>query len=201
MIKFKSLNEYNNVWLTSDSHYSHKNIVRGTTTWDLTQHGGINSVRDFDTVEEMNKELITSINKYVKKEDILIHCGDVSFAGIGEYYNFISKVNCKNFIHLRGNHDHKQENLQDIGYFQFKGFKFMACHYPMLVWHQSHKDVRLAFGHVHGSNPGIGKSQDVGVDVAKKLYGEYRPFNWTEFRDLTDDKKTYLESHHNKNTN
>ncbi len=203
MIKFESLNDYNDVWLTSDTHYSHKNIVRGVTTWDVKDHGGIHSLRDFDTVEQMNNVLIDGINNNVGENDILIHCGDVAFSGIGQYYEFLQRVKCKNFVHLRGNHCHQKEHegLRDIGYYQFKGFKFVAMHYPALVWHQSHKDARLAFGHVHDSNPGVGRSQDVGVDVAKRLYGEYRPFNWTEFRDLTNNKKAYLESHHNSRTN
>lgn len=203
MIKFESLNQYNNVWLTSDSHYSHKNICRGTTNWNLKNQNEINSVRDFDTVEEMNNALVKGVNDYVKEGDVIVHCGDVAFSGIGQYYEFLERINCKNIIHLRGNHCHQKEhiNLRDIGYYQFKGFNFVAMHYPAMIWHQSHKDSRLAFGHVHGSNPGIGRSQDVGVDVAKKLYGEYRVFNWTEFRDITDKKKIYLESHHNKNTN
>lgn len=200
MIKFESLNEYNDVWLTSDTHYSHKNICRGVSTWEGE---GSHSVRDFDTVEQMNDALIKGINDYVKEEDVIIHCGDVAFAGIGQYYEFLERVNCKNFIHLRGNHCHQKEhaNLKDIGYFQFQGFKLMAMHYPAMIWHQSHKDVRLAFGHVHGSNPGVGRSQDVGVDVAYRMFGEYRVFHWSEFRALTDKKKKYLESHHNENTN
>lgn len=201
MIKFESLNEYNDLWLTSDTHYAHKNICKGETSWDLSTHGGENSVRDFDTLEQMNDALIKGINDYVKEDDVLVHVGDVHFGGIGRYFEFIERIKVKNFIHLQGNHCHLHKDIRQIGYYQFKGFQFVACHYPMLVWHQSHKEVPLAFGHVHGSNKGIGKSQDVGVDVAFNLYGEYRVFHWTEFRDLTAKKKTYLESHHNARTN
>ena len=41
-----------NVWITSDTHYSHKNICRGVTAW-RTQEGEIpvSQTRDFSTIE------------------------------------------------------------------------------------------------------------------------------------------------------
>ena len=77
----------------------------------------------------------------------------------------------------------------------------MCSHYPYLLWHQSHKSVPLMFGHVHGSNPGVGKSMDVGIDNIFKLTGEYRPINLETFEAFVSNKEVYLESHHNSTTN
>ena len=223
MIKFQSLNKYTNVWLTSDSHYQHRNICRGTSTWwdsnipESEQRGSyqdfLDSTRDFETIESMNQALVDGINNNVGKNDVLVHCGDWSFGGaftIGEFYD---RINCKNVVLTPGNHDNNIRDregfksmfqnvvpINDMQYLQWKGNRFMVSHYPILVWHQSHKEVPLAFGHVHGSNPGIGKSLDVGVDNAFKIFGEYRPFSIDEFLHITSAKETYLESHHNSKT-
>lgn len=213
MIKFESLNHYDNVFLVSDSHFSHKNICRGTSSWFDTDLDGnkvpSGGTRDFDTLEGMNQAILKGI-EVVGENDVLLHCGDVAFGGKENIYEYVGK--CKGDIMLTaGNHDHHIlkdpeiaglfKSVRDIQYVQFKGQKIVMCHYPMLVWHQSHKKTRLAYGHVHGSNPGVGKSQDVGVDVAKKLFNQYRPFTFAEFIKLTDDREIYLESHHGPNTN
>lgn len=213
MIKFQSLNNYKNVFLTSDSHHSHKNICRGTSSWfDLDKDGNeipSSGTRDFDTVEDMDNALIKGL-ECVGENDVLLHCGDVAFGGKENILEYCS--HCKGDIILTiGNHDHnilKYEYIQeefksirDIQYVQFKGQKIVMCHYPLLVWMASHKKSRLASGHVHGSNPGVGKSIDVGVDTAFKRFGEYRPYTFAEFIKLTDDRQVYLESHHGPNTN
>lgn len=202
MIKFQSLNDYDNIWLTADSHYAHKNICRGTSVWD-------SGYRDFDTLEEMNQSIIKGL-ECVAENDALLHCGDVAFGGKDNISEYCSK--CKGDIFLTvGNHDHNIlnypyirdnfESIRDIQYLQFKGQKIVMCHYPLVVFHQSHKGARLAFGHVHGSNPGLGRSIDVGVDTAFERFREYRPYSFSEFVKLTDQRSIYLESHHNSNTN
>lgn len=210
MIKFQSLNHYNNVFLTSDSHFQHKNICAGTTSW-TNEQGEISTsgCRDFETIEDMNQAIIEGLS-CVGENDVLLHCGDVAFGGKQNVSKYCSHVK-GGIILCYGNHDHniiKNESLQDEfvstahrQFVQFKGQKIVLDHFASLVWHQSHKLARLAFGHVHGSNPGVGKSQDVGVDVAFKLFGEYRPFTFKEFVKLTDEKQVYLESHHSPNTN
>lgn len=213
MIKFQSLNEYDNVFLTSDSHWGHKNICKGTSSWfDLDLDGNqvpSSGTRDFETIEEMNQALLKGI-EVIGEGDALLHCGDVAFGGKENIEKYTSQ--CKGDIILTlGNHDHNIlkypeiaslfKSVRDIQYVQFKGQKIVMCHYPMLVWHQSHKKTRLAYGHVHNSNPGVGKSLDVGVDSVYDKLGEYRPLTFKEFIKLTDEREIYLESHHNENTN
>ena len=86
-----------NIWFTSDTHFGHKNIVRGTSEWDLT--GNHQSTRDFDTMEEHNYALVKAINATVKSEDILYHLGDWSFGGHENIKKFRDQLNCQE-IHL-----------------------------------------------------------------------------------------------------
>lgn len=102
------------IWFTSDTHYGHKNICKGVTEWDLKDHGGDMSVRDFKTLEQMNSTLVDSINKYVAEDDYLIHLGDWSFGGIENIWKFRERIVCKNIIEILGNHDHHIANNREL---------------------------------------------------------------------------------------
>ena len=99
MLKIK-LEPGQNIWITSDTHYNHKNICRGVTNW-RTQDGQvpIDSTRPFELLEDMNQVLIDNINNNVGQDDILIHLGDWSFGGFESIEAFRDRIICKN-IHL-----------------------------------------------------------------------------------------------------
>lgn len=105
-----------NIFFTSDTHYHHKNIVRGTTNWE-DSNGGIHGkqrTRDFNTLEDHDAALVARINELVGEDDILYHLGDWSFGGIEQVWEFRKKIRCKT-IHLRfGNHDHHIEANRDL---------------------------------------------------------------------------------------
>jgi calcineurin-like phosphoesterase family protein len=146
-MSFKKLLTSGKVWITSDTHFGHKNIVRGVTNW-RTQDGQIpvESTRDFNTVEEMNQRLADGINNVVDQDDTLIMLGDVSFGGFDNIGNFINRIVCKNIHLILGNHDtHIENNRGDIQdkflsvqhYLEVKieGKDFVLCHYPLQSWH------------------------------------------------------------------
>ncbi len=104
-----------NIWFISDTHGFHKNICRGTSEWDkgstepVSGIHGIQTTRDFKTLEEMNKALIDGINKYVKEGDVLYHLGDFTFQGIDKIWLFRKAIICRNVHIMFGNHDHHIE--------------------------------------------------------------------------------------------
>jgi calcineurin-like phosphoesterase family protein len=73
-------------YFTSDPHYNHSSIVLGTTGWvtppypynkwpsvdKRTQYAAANGLRDFSSLEAMNKALVDGINDTVGQEDTLI---------------------------------------------------------------------------------------------------------------------------------
>jgi calcineurin-like phosphoesterase family protein len=95
-----------NIFFTSDTHHSHKNICIGVSEWD----DKAKSCRNFQTLEEMNELIVNNINKYVKQDDILYHLGDWSFGGIENIWEFRKQINCKNIYLVPGNHDHHIKN-------------------------------------------------------------------------------------------
>jgi len=178
-MSFKKLLTSGKVWITSDTHFGHKNIVRGVTNW-RTQDGEVpvGSTRDFDTIEQMNERLVNGINNVVGQDDTLIMLGDVSFGGFENIGLFIDRIICKNIHLILGNHDHHIDNnrgdIQDkflsVNHYletNIEGKDFVLCHYPLQSWNGLNKEVIHLHGHVHlpeDKKFGKGKKMDVGVD-------------------------------------
>jgi len=178
-MNFKKILTTGKVYITSDTHYGHKNIVRGVTNW-RTQDGEIpvDSVRDFETIDQMNERLIDGINNMVGQDDTLIMLGDVSFGGFDNIGLFLDRLVCKNIHLILGNHDTSIEKNRDFIQGRFlsvqhyleaniEGRDFVLCHYPLQSWHGLNKGVIHLHGHVHlppHRRFGNGKRMDVGMD-------------------------------------
>ena len=174
-----------NLFFTSDTHYSHTNICRATTRWNDAE----NLTRDFKSLEHMNSELVNNINEVVGENDVLIHLGDWSFGGFENIAEFRNRILCKNIHLVLGNHDHhierNKENIQELfasvnHYINLdvrrpsnlrKGemdkFKFVLMHFPIASWDGMNDGVMHLHGHVH-LPPNLrianGRAMDVGVD-------------------------------------
>lgn len=94
-----------NIFVTSDTHFSHTNLCRGTSKWTSVNSSNPNGTRDFDTIGEMNDAIVNAINSRVGEDDILYHLGDWSFGGWKNIYEFRKRINCKNIHLILGNHD------------------------------------------------------------------------------------------------
>jgi calcineurin-like phosphoesterase family protein len=171
------------LFFTSDTHYSHSNICSATTNWSVND----GYARKFDSLQDMNQRLVDNINNMVGEDDILIHLGDWSFGGFDKIEEFRSQINCKN-IHLTfGNHDHhierNKEGIQKLfssvqQYLRLEvvrpltksmneKFTFICMHYPIASWHDMNQGVVHLHGHVHlpvDLRIAAGKAMDVGVD-------------------------------------
>ena len=77
----------------------------------------------------------------------------------------------------------------------------VLSHYGHRVWHGSHKGWIHLYGHSHGSLPMYGKSMDVGVDSAKILLGDYRPFYLSEIVQIMRNRSVDFPDHHSSETN
>ena len=174
------------LFFTSDTHYSHSNICSATTNWSVND----GYARKFDSLQDMNQRLVDNINNMVGEDDILIHLGDWSFGGFDKIEEFRSQINCKN-IHLTfGNHDHhierNKEGIQKLfssvqQYLRLEvvrpltksmneKFTFICMHYPIASWHDMNQGVIHLHGHVHLPEHlriAEGKAMDVGVDGNK----------------------------------
>lgn len=155
-----------------------------------------------EAVAIMDDYLIDQINATVGEDDELWHLGDFAMAPkpsdtkkhpayVERCEGYRARIKCKNVNIIWGNHD-----LEIIGHL-FKragrleflrssnlGCDIVVCHYPFAVWHSSHRAAVNLYGHCHTTAenwldthmPGR-RAIDVGVDNAKKVLGEFRPFS------------------------
>jgi calcineurin-like phosphoesterase family protein len=181
------LDKEKKVWVTSDTHYSHKNICRGVTDWRLP-NGDIplDQTRDFPTIDKMNSVIVDNINNRVGQDDILIHLGDWSFGGFENIEEFHNRLICKNIHLILGNHDHhidkNRGNIRSLfksvswfDQFEYMGETIEMCHYPLSSWNGLNKGRIHLHGHVHLSNDKkiLHRRMDVGMDGNL----EFEPYN------------------------
>jgi calcineurin-like phosphoesterase family protein len=202
--------DHGNIWITSDTHFGHAGIVRGTTHWRIMDADGnkivpLDAVRDFDTVEEMNEMMISNINDCVGEHDTLFHMGDWSFGGFENISEFRYRINCKNIHFIIGNHDHHIEsNKENIRRFfasvnsynevnvahKSGNLKLILCHYPIVSWNNMRKNSYMIHGHQHLKGDqrfGNGKRMDVGMCG----HPEFRPYNLDEIVEILRNSESY----------
>jgi calcineurin-like phosphoesterase family protein len=145
-----------NVWITSDNHWGHKNIIKYCN-------------RPFSSVEEMNETLIDNWNSVVKSTDMVYHLGDFGFGKPEYLLDIFKRLNGSRKVLIKGNHDKDSLKLpwtsvHDLLEVTINEKIYNFCHFPMRTWNKSFHGSRSCFGHCHGMLKPHGYSCDVGVD-------------------------------------
>ena len=133
----------NRIWITSDTHFCHKNIL----VYEAAS-------RPFKHRAEMNEALLQRWNDKVVQHDVVFDLGDFSFGSRNRIRDIASRLNGRKFL-LLGNHD--REHFYDwiaLGFervfkspFLMDG-KFIFSHQPLDEIPEGKVNV---YGHVHGS--------------------------------------------------
>lgn len=185
---------------TADTHFGHKLVLTKML------RGG------FVTIEDHDRMIADNINAVVGAKDELYILGDFAWAR-HEYSR--QRIQCRQVFALLGNHDTRGKLEKIFGSCpdtmtrrDFGGTKlpvFMS-HYPHAFWPSSHHGAFHLYGHMHNQEEVfldralVGswathverRSMDVGVDSAKALLGEYRPFSEDEIMRILGNR----EGHH-----
>ena len=151
-------------WFTADSHFSHTNIIKYSN-------------RPYNSIEQMDNDIIDRWNKKLKPGDRLFILGD--FCGqrrrpeILKSYLERIHLNKDGIFLIKGNHDDKQhspkafKHVYDIYEYKHTNKQIIVLfHYAMKVWNRCHYGSWSLFGHSHGNlldDPNL-RSIDVGVD-------------------------------------
>lgn len=133
------------VFVTSDTHFGHMNIIR---------YCG----RPFTDAQEMNNEIVARWNSTVTPEDLVIHCGDFALSDKSNL-NLVSKLNGHKVLIL-GNHDHwsrtayRAAGFEDVYgeyvYVRYNEQVFCFSHHPICA-DKINPHIQYYFGHVHNS--------------------------------------------------
>lgn len=165
----------NDIWVTSDTHFNHQNILK------FKEDDGVTPVRDFDSVQEMNETLIDNWNSVVKQGDKVYHLGDVFFGPKEEFKILWPRLNGKKRL-IVGNHD-DIKFLSQGNFFQkvymwrlFKEFGIILTHVPI---NQDNFRVgsKNVHGHIHTKKSPNGPYQCVCVEQTN-----YTPVNIEDLR-------------------
>lgn len=117
--------------------------------------------RPYDTVEEMNSDLLSRWNAKVTNADTVYILGDVSMRGKNDaLIALVAQLKGKKVL-IKGNHD----ELSDLRYKQLfaeicerkeltdcfggRSYKLVLDHFPIMMWAGQHRGVILLYGHTH----------------------------------------------------
>lgn len=167
-----------NIWFTSDTHFSHRNIVKYSTNRKNEFNLDLN---DVDMLKKHDEALIRRWNLTIKKHDTVYILGDFSFASSDETKKLLEKLNGKKHL-IIGNHDgscrtlgNYFESVAHIKEVTFKKTVFpfleenmhcVMCHFPMIAWNRRMHGSIMLHGHCHGSICEMNKqSEELRVDV------------------------------------
>jgi calcineurin-like phosphoesterase family protein len=140
-------------FFTADEHYGHRNIIKYCN-------------RPFNSVLEMDQEIIKRHNAVVKSTDTVIHAGDFSLSQKSVAQKYVAQLNGSH-IFLQGSHDrwlNDNGKIHEVWEKNVEGHFIVVCHYAMRVWARSHYGSWMLYGHSHGKLPPVGKQHDIGVD-------------------------------------
>lgn len=167
------------LWFTADQHFGHDSIRQYTQ-------------RPFDSVDEMDFEMIRRHNAVVQHGDTVYMLGDFTLSGGERAARYLSLLRGEIMI-IPGGHDawaHKKRIYISADHLAVQildplvvlevddGCWLTLCHYPMRSWERSHYGMHHLHGHSHGAvgkfysayehelAPGefCGWAMDVGVD-------------------------------------
>lgn len=116
--------ELRNIWLTSDTHFGHDNIIKYCD-------------RPFKNADEMDEFIMTKWNETIKPGDKVYHLGDVYFGKKQkDWGSFFSKLQGSKRL-LLGNHDNGKDKIlqntfQKISMWRmFPEFGLLLTHVPV----------------------------------------------------------------------
>lgn len=132
-------------WFTGDEHFNHQNIISKFV------------FRPFQTVEDMNREIIRRHNERVKPGHTVFHLGDFRMSNQGPNVHELMGMLNGNHVFIAGNHDKRNGLNTPLRYavIQSYGYNILLCHDPtyaqeLMSTNPDRLSYDLAFtAHVH----------------------------------------------------
>ena len=145
------------VYFTSDHHFG---------------HSGARSLyrRPFESVAEMDQQMVARWNSVVKPQDEVWHLGDFGTRQRPERVASLVEVLQGRKHLITGNNDDAVvigcdgwESIQPYAEMSVDGVHLVLCHYPFRTWRNMGKGWVNLHGHSHGRLKPLPRQFDVGV--------------------------------------
>ena len=100
--KDREVNIYGKLYLLSDHHWFHKNIIEYSN-------------RPFSGVDEMNREMTGRWNEVVGPDDTMLHIGDIAMGKRAYLPKVVENLSGYKIL-IKGNHDRSDKQMLDAGF-------------------------------------------------------------------------------------
>lgn len=147
-----------NIWLTSDPHFGHANIIKYCK-------------RPFENAHIMDETMIQRWNERVQPDDVVYVLGDMMFGLWRQHPDELLKRLMGTKILIMGNHDPANvvnsdlwEETHDYLQIKYNGEHIKLFHFPIESWHHKERGALHFHGHSHGNSRKQAGRLDVGVD-------------------------------------
>jgi calcineurin-like phosphoesterase family protein len=166
----------NDVWLISDTHFHHANILK------FTGYDG-KPMRVFDDVHHMDEHMVSRWNSVVKPEDKVYHLGDVALSHTAEGFKIMHRLNGRKTLIL-GNHDPKDLRLLSPHFKHIYSSRMLdrllLTHIPVHPMSLGKAEANV-FGHVHNNIvPGQYGPQYYNISI--EVLDDYTPIHFEDLK-------------------
>jgi calcineurin-like phosphoesterase family protein len=155
------------IWIISDWHLFHENILKFTSNGKLLRPG-------FDNIEQMHECILDKHNQTVKKGDIVYNLGDVSMRRDEKLVPLVNKMNGSKRL-IVGNHDDIKW-LAGLTIFQkvqmwrnFPEYNAVLSHVPIhrssIKWYEDGREIINVHGHIHANKSPYGPYVNVSCEA------------------------------------
>lgn len=170
-----------NIWVISDTHLSHANILKF-----VDSEGNLTRGARFSNTREMDEFMLERWNSVVKPGDKVYHLGDVMFGDRDYFARLWPKFHGSKRL-TPGNHE-DIKYMSSGGFFSkiqlwrvFSEFGLILSHFPLhesqLYDHRNDRPLKSVHGHVHTNSLVSDNHINVSVEVI-----DYTPVNIEELR-------------------
>ncbi len=170
------------IWITSDNHFSHKNI-----------HKFCPKTRPDENWEVMNERMIARWQEQVSSTDTVYMLGDVFFCNSAEAIRIMERLPGHKHL-VYGNHDNAIrgnstlrgmfESINEYREVRVNGTDVIMFHYPIQEWNKMHRGSVNVYGHIHHAVSGVpGRTINVCVD-SPELFDENNPYSLFDMSDV-----------------
>lgn len=129
----------NRIWVWSDHHFGHKNVIEF-------------SDRPYANIEEMKEHFIANYNDYVGPDDVCFWVGDVAYKQNATHTNKILDQ-CGGYkILIIGNHDFKKNNVKKMNFDEMHLLYEIEIDFlhDLVFTHYPHHLLRRPTFNIHG---------------------------------------------------